>query len=74
MLQSWLPRSPPAPSAATCTKSSEAYERNGVCEYIVWRVDDHEIDWFVLRNSRFEKLAPDEDGTLRSTVLPGLMA
>ena len=26
-----------------------AYQRNGVCEYLVWRVWDSAIDWFVLR-------------------------
>ena len=26
-----------------------AYCRNGVCEYLVWRVWDQAIDWFVLR-------------------------
>ena len=26
-----------------------AYERNGVREYIVWRVLEREVDWFVLR-------------------------
>jgi Uma2 family endonuclease len=49
-----------------------AYERNHVREYIVWRVLDREIDWFVLRNGRFEKLSPDGDGILRSTIFPGL--
>jgi Uma2 family endonuclease len=48
------------------------YERNAVREYIVWRVLDRELDWFVLRNGRFEKLTPEADGTLRSTVFPGL--
>jgi Uma2 family endonuclease len=48
------------------------YERNAVREYIVWRVLERELDWFVLRNGRFEKLAPEADGTLRSTVFPGL--
>ena len=49
-----------------------AYERNGVREYIIWRIDDHEVDWFVLRNGRFEKLSREDDGTLHSTAFPGL--
>jgi len=49
-----------------------AYRRNGVCEYLVWRVDDGEIDWFVLRGSRYERLVAGEDGIVRSEVLPGL--
>jgi Uma2 family endonuclease len=50
----------------------QAYERSGVREYVVWRVLDREVDWFVLRDGRFEKLSPEDDGTLRSTVFPGL--
>lgn len=48
------------------------YRRNGVCEYLVWRVLDREIDWFVLRQDRYEKLAENPDGILRSEVFPGL--
>jgi Putative restriction endonuclease len=50
----------------------EAYERNGVREYILWRVLEHEFDWFILRNQQFQKLEPAEDGILRSTIFPGL--
>ncbi|HTU90233.1 MAG TPA: Uma2 family endonuclease [Gemmataceae bacterium] len=49
-----------------------AYRRNGVREYIVWRVEDRIIDWFVLREGRYEPLAPAADGLYRSEVLPGL--
>lgn len=48
-----------------------AYERNGVREYVVWRVWDRAIDWFVLREGRFER-ATDAAGIHRSTVFPGL--
>jgi Uma2 family endonuclease len=50
----------------------EAYRRNGVREYVIWRVLDREIDWFVLRNDRFEAILPGADGILRSSVFPGL--
>ena len=50
----------------------ELYKRHGVREYLVWRVIDREIDWFVLREGQFEKLSPDNDGILRSTIFPGL--
>jgi Uma2 family endonuclease len=50
----------------------EVYSRNGVREYIVWRVRDRQIDWFVLRQDRFERLAPGPDGIVRSEVFPGL--
>jgi hypothetical protein len=49
-----------------------AYQRNGVREYIVWRVEDAAIDWFVLREGRFEKLAGDSADLLKSEVFPGL--
>ena len=49
-----------------------AYLRNGVLEYIVWRVLDRAVDWFVLRDDRYERLAPGADGILRSAVFPGL--
>jgi len=48
------------------------YRRNGVCEYIVWRVWDREIDWFVLCEGAYERLAPTADGVYRSEVFPGL--
>jgi Uma2 family endonuclease len=49
-----------------------AYRRNGVREYLVWRTLDHAFDWFVIREGRFEPLAPGEDGILRTEVFPGL--
>lgn len=49
-----------------------AYRRNGVREYLVWRVEDEAIDWFVLREGKFVALLPDADGVLKSTVFPGL--
>ena len=50
----------------------ESYRRNGVREYLVCRVLDRQIDWFVLREGAYERLAPAPDGSLRSTVFPGL--
>ena len=49
-----------------------AYRRNGVREYIVWRVYDRAIDWFVLREGRYVPLSLSADGIYRSEVLPGL--
>ncbi|MGO9601536.1 MAG: Uma2 family endonuclease [Isosphaeraceae bacterium] len=48
------------------------YRRSGVREYLVWRVLDRQIDWFVLREGEYEALAPGSDGILKSTVFPGL--
>jgi Uma2 family endonuclease len=48
------------------------YRRNGVREYIVWRVLERQLDWFVLRAGQFQALAPAADGIVRSEVFPGL--
>jgi Uma2 family endonuclease len=48
------------------------YRRNNVREYIVWRIQDEAIDWFILRKARFVPLKPAEDGICRSKVFPGL--
>ncbi|MEO8495462.1 MAG: Uma2 family endonuclease [Planctomycetota bacterium] len=50
----------------------EAYRRNGVREYLVWRVEDRAIDWFVLRGGSYEMLPRGDDGIYRSEVFPGL--
>jgi Uma2 family endonuclease len=50
----------------------EVYRRHGVREYLMWRVLDREIDWFALREGRYEKLSLADDGILRSTIFPGL--
>ena len=49
-----------------------AYQRNGVCEYLVWRVLESAIDWFVLREGRFERLPLSEAGHYHSETFPGL--
>ena len=48
------------------------YRRNGVKEYIVWRVRDRQIDWFLLNRRRSVLLALDGDGLYRSRIFPGL--
>jgi Uma2 family endonuclease len=49
-----------------------AYRRNGVKEYVVWRVLDLAIDWFILADGRYERLPPNTDGIYQSRVFPGL--
>jgi Uma2 family endonuclease len=49
-----------------------AYQRNGVVEYVVWRVEDRAIDWFVLREDRYERLPLSAAGFYKSHVFPGL--
>jgi Uma2 family endonuclease len=48
------------------------YRRHGVCEYIVWRVLEHAIDWFVLRDGSYERLQAEDSGVFRSETFPGL--
>ena len=48
------------------------YQQSGVKEYVVWRVPDEEVDWFVLRNGQFELQALDAHGVHRSEVFMGL--
>ena len=48
------------------------YARSGVAEYLVVLTFEQEVHWFVLRQGEFERLAPSEDGILRSEVFPGL--
>jgi Uma2 family endonuclease len=48
------------------------YRRNGVREYVVWRVLDQAIDWFVLHGQDFERLPLTPPGYYRSEVFPGL--
>ncbi|MGP0067582.1 MAG: Uma2 family endonuclease [Isosphaeraceae bacterium] len=53
-------------------KKRDAYRRNGVSEYVVWRVLDGKVDWYVNRGGRFESVSAPADGVLRSEVFPGL--
>jgi Uma2 family endonuclease len=49
-----------------------AYRRNRVREYVVWRVLDRAIDWFVWRDGEYDRLGTDSSGVIRSEVFPGL--
>jgi Uma2 family endonuclease len=50
----------------------QVYRRHGVREYVVWRVLNKAIDWFILRGGNYQPLAPDATGLLKSLVFPGL--
>ncbi len=50
----------------------QAYERNQVREYVVWRVLDGLLEWFALQGDKFVPTAADSAGIVRSTVFPGL--
>ena len=48
------------------------YERNGVREYLVWRVPDRRLDWFELVRGTYRSRAAAAAGVVRSAVFPGL--
>ena len=48
------------------------YCRCGVREYLVWRVPEGGLDWFVRREDHFERLEPDAVGIYKSELFPGL--
>jgi Uma2 family endonuclease len=50
----------------------KVYRRNQVQEYLVWRVDDGEFDWFRLTNEEYIKLEPNSEGIICSQIFPGL--
>ncbi len=56
----------------SASQKKNAYRRNGVQEYIVWRVLDEAIDWFALKDGQYVELIPDPDGVIESVVFPGL--
>ena len=48
------------------------YRRNGVKEYLVWRVYERELDWFHLDAGDYIKLEADDQSVIRSVTFPGL--
>jgi Uma2 family endonuclease len=50
----------------------KVYRRNGVQEYLVWRVVDRAFDWFSLQSGDYVLLEPDSEGVIRSRIFPGL--
>lgn len=50
----------------------QAYLRNGVNEYCVWRTYEDVVSWFVLRGGRYEPLEPRSDGVFCSEAFHGL--
>jgi Uma2 family endonuclease len=49
-----------------------AYRRNGVREYLVWRTEEGAVDWFVQRKGQYVPLAAGPDALIRSETFPGL--
>jgi Uma2 family endonuclease len=50
----------------------EVYRRNGVQEYVVWRVYDRQVDWFRLENGQYVTVPADAEGMIHSRTFPGL--
>jgi Uma2 family endonuclease len=63
-----------AASSVSCDlhEKKEAYRRNGVREYVVWRVRDKEIDWFRLQGGQYVQITSDTGGLVESAQFPGL--
>jgi Uma2 family endonuclease len=63
-----------AASTASIDRHSklQVYRRSGVREYIIWRVLDGAVDWFVLREGQYVSLPAGENGVVRSETFPGL--
>lgn len=49
----------------------QAYRRNGVQEYLIWKIYENELEWLILRNGEYIPLQPDETGISRSQIMPG---
>ncbi len=50
----------------------DVYRRNGVREYLVHRVEDEQVDWFLLAGGAYVRKHADADGLLKSRRFPGL--
>jgi Uma2 family endonuclease len=48
------------------------YRRNGVRDYLLWRILDKDFDWFALHEGEFRRITPGDDGLECSGVVPGL--
>ena len=64
---------------ASSSASYDAHEkfnvyrrRCGVQEYLLWRTQDGQMDWWALNEGVYEPLPADESGIVASRVFPGL--
>ncbi len=53
-------------------EKKDVYRENGVLEYVVWRVHDRAVDWFLLEDRGYRSAAPDASGIHGSRGFPGL--
>ncbi len=54
------------------TEKKKIYRRNGVKEYIIWRVYDRAIDWFAWEDGDYAALEADRNGVIESRLFGGL--
>jgi len=54
------------------TEKKKIYRRNGVKEYIIWRVYDRAIDWFAWESGDYAALEADRNGVIESRLFGGL--
>ncbi len=50
----------------------KVYRRNEIREYLIWHVARKTLDWYVVRNGRYQALPPSRAGFLQSEIFPGL--
>ncbi|NJL97487.1 MAG: Uma2 family endonuclease [Synechococcaceae cyanobacterium SM2_3_2] len=53
-------------------EKKQVYQRNGIQEYLVWRVLDNAIDWFCLNEESYQPLQPDHQNVIKSHCFPCL--
>jgi Uma2 family endonuclease len=49
-----------------------SYRRAGVLEYLIWRVEDGALDWWVLEEDEYRPLGANAQTILHSRAFPGL--
>ncbi len=54
-------------------QKKEAYRRNGVREYAVWRTEENAVDWWELVEGEYLPRPADDAGRIESAVFPGLL-
>lgn len=68
----WLGEVAASSASIDLHKKLRVYQRSQVKEYVVWRILDKAIDWFIQRAGRFERLPPTPAGLYQSEIFPGL--
>ena len=59
-------------ASADAREKLQSYRRSGVREYLLWRTEDDEVDWFQLVDDDYVALPTGDDGIIRSLMFPGL--